>query len=190
MEAKVYQLRPETPDREPDAALVRRAQAGDASAFDALYRRSLSNVRGMAFMLSASGEDLEDAVQETFVAVLDGLPKLEDPQAYSAWLGRITIRATQRVLRRRYRRERFGLVARLDVDADAFVSTAAPPDVAVELRRLYGAIGRLPPEERVALLLRRVAEYSNDEVAAALGVSLATAKRRIQKAAARLEARR
>lgn len=208
--AKVYQLpvrevgqrmagEPEANHRAPDRAerapyaslgdrtLVERAQAGDQAAFEVLYARYLPKVRGLAFMLSAVGDDLEEAVQETFVGVLASLAKLRDGQAFSAWIGSITARSTQKVLRRRYRRERLGLISRQPIEPDSFVAPHAPPDVALELRRLYAAIDQLPPRERVALLLRRVGDYTNDEVAKALGVSQATAKRLIVRAAQKLE---
>jgi RNA polymerase sigma-70 factor (ECF subfamily) len=72
------------------------------------------------------------------------------------------------------------------VDVDTIASRAVGPDVAAELRRTYERLERLPVEQRVAIVLRRIEGLALDEVAAAMGVSLATAKRRIAAAEAAL----
>ena len=55
----------------------------------------------------------------------------------------------------------------------------APPDVALELRELYGVVASMAPELRVPLLLRRVEGLTLEEIAESVGCSLATAKRRL-----------
>lgn len=73
------------------------------------------------------------------------------------------------------------------IDLDTLISASAPQDVQVELRAIYALVETLPPTTRLALLLRRVEGLSLEEVAAMLGVSLATAKRRIAEAERQLE---
>jgi DNA-directed RNA polymerase specialized sigma24 family protein len=58
--------------------------------------------------------------------------------------------------------------------------------VATELRALYGRIEALPANERVALVLRRVEGLGIDEIAALVGASPATVKRRIAEGEQRL----
>jgi RNA polymerase sigma-70 factor (ECF subfamily) len=72
------------------------------------------------------------------------------------------------------------------IDVDEVVSRSAPPDIAAELRAVYGLLGALPVEERVALVLRRVERLEVPEIAAQMQLSVSTVKRRLQAAEARL----
>jgi RNA polymerase sigma-70 factor (ECF subfamily) len=62
------------------------------------------------------------------------------------------------------------------------------PEVRAELALLDGQLARLPVEERAAWILRHVDGYQLEEVAALCKCSLATAKRRIATADARVRA--
>ena len=63
----------------------------------------------------------------------------------------------------------------------------APPDVATELRAVYGLLEKLPVEERIALVLRRVERLEIPEIAEQMGLSVSTVKRRLNAAEERLE---
>lgn len=73
------------------------------------------------------------------------------------------------------------------VDLDQIVSRSAPPDVAAELRAIYGLLEKLSVEERIALVLRRVERLEIPEIAEHMGLSSSTVKRRLNAAEARLE---
>jgi RNA polymerase sigma factor (sigma-70 family) len=90
-------------------------------------------------------------------------------------------------LRRRKLQIRLGLLRSEAVDADLLISRTAPPDVAAELRAVYGLIERLNPEERIALVLRRVERLEIPEIAEQMGISTSTVKRRLNAAEARLD---
>ena len=66
------------------------------------------------------------------------------------------------------------------------MTTGLSGDARVELREVYAILAGLPPEERVALVLRRVEGMELKEVAEAMDLSLATVKRRLVAAEARL----
>jgi RNA polymerase sigma-70 factor, ECF subfamily len=163
-----------------DAALVLAARAGEAWAQEALFRRHAPMVNGLAFRLMGRDSDVDDLVQDAFVTAFARLNALDDPQAFAAWLGSIVVRTAGKVIRRRVLLERLGLRRRREpVDIDAVATRVAGPDVAAELRRIYERLERLPAEQRIAFLLRRVEGMDLQEIATTTGVSLATAKRRI-----------
>ena len=163
-----------------DAVLVLAARAGEAWAQEALFRRHASMANGLAFRLMGRDADVDDLVQDSFVIAFGRLNALEDPQAFAAWLGSIVVRTAGKVIRRRALLERLGLRRRREpVDIDAVAAKVAGPDVAAELRRAYERLDRLPAEQRLAFLLRRVEGMELEEIARAMGISLATAKRRI-----------
>jgi len=144
-------------------------------------------VNGMAFRLMGRDADVDDLVQDAFVIAFGHLHRLEDPQAFSAWLGSIVVRTAGKVIRRRVLLEKLGLRRSAPVDLDAVAARACGPDVAAELRRLYARLERLPAEQRIAFLLRRVEQMELEEIARATGVSLATTKRRIAAAQQAIE---
>jgi RNA polymerase sigma-70 factor (ECF subfamily) len=173
-----------------DAALVLAARAGEAWAQEALFRRHASMVNGLAYRLMGRDSDVDDLVQESFAQAFAGLGRLEDPQSFAKWLGSVVVRTASKILRRRRLLTRLGLRRSAEpVDVDTVASRVAAPDVVAELRRTYERLERLPVDLRVALVLRRIEGMALDEVAAALGVSLATAKRRIVAAEAALAGR-
>ena len=145
-------------------------------------------VNGLAFRLMGRDADVDDLVQDSFVTAFAGLHRLEDPQAFAAWLGSIVVRTAGKVIRRRVLLERLGLRRRREpIDIDTVAARAAGPDVAAELRIVYERLERLPAEQRIAFLLRRVEGMELEEVAHKMGISLATAKRRIAAAQQAIE---
>jgi RNA polymerase sigma-70 factor (ECF subfamily) len=170
-----------------DAALVAAARAGDGWAQEALYRRHARMAIGLAHRLMPHDADVDDLVQDCFASALERLDALENPQAFAAWLGSIIVRAVGKRLRRQRLLARLGLRIPEAIDLDDLVSPAAPPDVAVELRRVYALLVHLPAEERVALVLRRVDGLEIPEIAATMRLSLSTVKRRLKAAEKWLE---
>jgi RNA polymerase sigma-70 factor (ECF subfamily) len=143
---------------------------------------------GLVFHLLGRDDETDDLVQECFAQALAHLYRLSEPQAFGPWLTAIAVRTTHKTLRRRTMASRLGLRRRREaLDVEALVSKSAPPDVLVELRAVYRLIEQLSPRVRVALVLRRVEGMSQDEVAAAMGVSVSTAKRLVFEAELALE---
>jgi RNA polymerase sigma-70 factor (ECF subfamily) len=170
-----------------DAALVVAARAAEPWAREALFRRYTPMACGLALRLMGRDADIDDVVQDSFVAALRGLDRLKEPQAFAAWLASIVVQTTHKVLRRRRLARRLGLYRPEPIDADAIIARDAPPDAMVELRALYGLLEELPVRVRLPLVLRRVEGHSLDEVARLTGFSLATVKRAITEGERRLE---
>src|SRR5262245_23124928 len=111
-----------------DAALVLSARAGEEWAREAIFRRYAPMVNGLAYRVMGRDEDVDDLVQDAFVQALDGLDRLQEPQAFASWLASIVVRTAAKILRRRKLMRRLGL-RRNDAppDADSLVGAAAPP---------------------------------------------------------------
>jgi RNA polymerase sigma-70 factor (ECF subfamily) len=170
-----------------DAALVVAARAGEAWAQEALYQRYARMVIGLSQRILAGRDDADDLAQDAFVFAFTRLDTLQNPQAFQAWLRSIVARTASKRLRRQRLLVRLGIRRNEPIDADTVVSPEAPADVASEVRSVYGLLDRLPAEERVALVLRRVEGLDLAEIAEQMKLSLATVKRRIAAAEGRLE---
>jgi RNA polymerase sigma-70 factor (ECF subfamily) len=171
-------------DEMPDGALVQAARDGQAWAQEALFKRYVRVALGQAWRLIPT-EDPEDLAQDALVHALTNLHKLTEPQAFAAWLSSIVVRLAMTRLRRKHLLFRIGLGKGERIDPDA-MTTGLSADAQVELREVYAILAGLPPEERVALVLRRVEGMELKEVAETMSVSVATVKRRLAAAEAHL----
>jgi len=170
-----------------DTALVLAARAGEEWAREALFRRYVRLALGLAYRILPSDLDIDDLVQDSFLYAFERLNGLTNPQAFQAWLSSIVVRTAGKRLRRRKLQIRLGLRSHTPIDADEVISRTAPPDVAAELRAVYGLLENLPVEERIALVLRRVERLEIPEIAEQMQLSVSTVKRRLNAAEARLE---
>jgi len=169
-----------------DESLVIAAREGGQWAFEALFRRHANMAFGLAFRLLPRDGDVDDIVQDAFSIAFERLPSLQNPQAFAAWLGSIVVNTVSKRLRRRRLLERLGLSSAELYDPDQVVSPVAPVEVAIELKAIYRVLQGLPPQERVALVLRRVEGLEIAQIAEYMKTSQSTVKRRLMAAEARL----
>ncbi len=170
-----------------DAELVARARQGDRFSREVLYRRHAHYLLSISIRLLASRGDGEEVVQDTFVVGFEQLATLREPAAVRAWLARIAVS----LARRRLRRARLLRLLGLDRAPDdaTLAALAAPglrPDERAELSLVDRMLARLPADQRIAWMLRRVEGLPLAEVASACACSLATAKRRVAAVDARV----
>jgi RNA polymerase sigma factor (sigma-70 family) len=150
---------------------VRRFREGDPDAADLLARRATRLALRTAAALLESREEVTDIAQDVAVDALRSLGKLRDPDAFDAWVHRITVRHTMRRLKRRRRaREAETPLALLPEAAQPAVPEDADPDALIAARQaLATALATLPARQRLALALRYVHDLGDAEIAAALG---------------------
>lgn len=179
----ILPLRPPEPsgrERErSDAELVVAARQGQQWAKEMLYRRHARLVVGLAHRVLPNDPEVDDLVQDSFVAAFEGLGRLENPQAFASFVASITVRGARRRIRHRKVLRRLGIGRAEAVETDRAVSFDAPPDVGAELRALYAILSDLPTDVRIALVLRRVEGLTIPEIATMMALSPATVKRRI-----------
>lgn len=174
--------------RPPDSALVQAAQRGEHEAFRTLFVRHVQFAAGLAYRLLGSDDDVDDVVQESFAEALAKIRGLRDPQAFAGWLASIVTAQVVRLIRRKRLLRRFGILPGSGSPPEALrIAPTASAEVVAELRAVYAAVGALPPEERVMLLLHRVDELTHKEIAERMGCSVATVKRRIERAESALQ---
>jgi len=149
---------------------VRAFWRGDRAAAEWLARRSCRLALRTAGAIMRDREQAADVAQDVAVDVLESLPRLRDPEAFDAWVHRITVRHALRALRSRRGRER--VEARLEEIGEAEIPIGQPHDLDLSLsarEALSGGLARLPAKQRLALALRYVHDLSDEEIAAALG---------------------
>lgn len=174
------------------AALVRQAAAGDRQAMERLLMRAQEVAYRFSVLVCGHAQDAEDVMQDALLKTYQYVTRIDQPDAFRTWLY-TTVRNACLMKRRRRAGEPAHFVS-LDhgVAADG---TAAPLDVADEQRpvdqrlidhwldaRLRAALGKLPPEYRMIVVMREMEGLSTREVAAITGYSEANVKTRLHRA--------
>jgi RNA polymerase sigma-70 factor (ECF subfamily) len=180
-----------------DAELVRRAKAGDLSAFEELVNRYERRIWTLAKRMVQHREDAEDVTQETFLTALEHLDELRDEERFGAWLVQIATRHAFRVLEQRQRAPTISLETMTSEMADEDDGEPIPhPEFIADWREnpeellmraetrqlIEQALNELPEKYRLVFLLRDVEGLSVKETAEALGISEANVKVRLLRA--------
>ena len=153
-----------------DAALMGRVRRGDRRAEVELVKRLAPRIKRMARHMSPHRDEVEDLAQEVLLAVLRAAPRYQAEGCLEAWADVIASRTILRRLRGVHRLRRLFV-------RDAAVpepATAAPPeDEALASREraahLSRLLAQLPPDQRMALVLKVVLGHPRAEVAARMG---------------------
>jgi RNA polymerase sigma-70 factor (ECF subfamily) len=177
----------EPSSNQADVALVNAASAGDRCAQTAIWRRYLPLVRSR-MSRSLGGQDVDDHVQEVFLRLFKYLPDLRDPAALRSFLIGIALRVAGTELRRRRSRCWLQLTASGDLPEPSCAAHVGADEPREAVARLSAILESFAPESYRVIELRYVEGKELSEVAEAIDVSLATAKRHLARASARLHA--
>jgi RNA polymerase sigma-70 factor (ECF subfamily) len=160
-----------------DATLVHKLLDQHPHAARLIWQRFAPMVHRILRRSLGPDEDVEDLAQEVFMCVFQKASTLREPQALKAFVITVTAFTVRGELRRRWsrrwlRRQRpqtgpGELVANQDIESRE------------ALRRFYDILDRISAQDRTAFVLRYIEGMPLEEVAAALEVSVATAKRRL-----------
>ncbi|MFO1483959.1 MAG: sigma-70 family RNA polymerase sigma factor [Verrucomicrobiaceae bacterium] len=172
----------------PDIDLVKRSQAGDTRAFDALVTKYRGRIYAMTYHLIQNEAEAWDLAQEAFIKAWRALPSFKLDAAFYTWLYRIAHNVTYDWLRKKkiqgdgeFDDER--TEHRAAAGAETSPKGEAAPDMAMrnaELgQRIQAAIARLSPEHRQVIILREVEGLAYEEIAAMVPCSLGTVMSRL-----------
>jgi len=178
---------PDTPD---DVTLVEEARGGSLAAFNALVRRHERAVYSVALRLVGRGGAAEEVAQDTFLRAYGALGRFQGSD-FRPWLLRIATNRSYDELRRR-RRAPESLDEYVFEPTMIWTTTVRHEDPIARAERqelgalLTAALGQLPFDQRVAIILSDVQGYDYTAIAAITGVSYGTVKSRLSRARARL----
>ena len=149
---------------------------------EAIYNLHGSAIAAWVANLGGPAADVEDLVQEVFVAVQEQLPRFKGRSRLTTWLYRITAN----VVSNRRRRKWFGREQSAGLESLTSPSPGADEDIVAAERRLqvYAVLDRLKEKHRTVLVLFEIEERSGEEVAELLDVRLDTLWVRLHRARA------
>lgn len=163
--------------------LVRRAQDGDRSSFEKLYRLNAGMVYALSLRLTRRPPEAEEMTQEVFVRAWQKVDTFRTPGHFGAWLKRVAVNLAISSRRATARR---GEPQPLFEDYLAPAATRGPsptPAAQVDLER---AIASLPEGARTVFVLHDIHGYRHNEIAEMTGVAQGTTKAQLHRARRRL----
>lgn len=157
-------------------AYVQRAQSGDAGAMNELVATTYRLVRKLAAPLLPEST-VDDAVQETYLLVIQKLHHLQHPAAFRGWLSRIALHVCYGMRRKARPTEEIK-------DNIAVQDGAAHSQTRLDLK---AALEALPQKDRDILILREYLGLSYEEMADALDLVEGTVRSRLFNARKKLK---
>jgi RNA polymerase sigma-70 factor (ECF subfamily) len=150
-----------------DEQLMMRAARGDMDAFEALVRRHQNTAVNVAYRYLGDRERAEDVAQEAFLKILGAAERYEPTARFTTYLYNVVWRLCIDAYRKK-RPENWDT-------GRPRASDAEPPDARMQRRetadRVREALDRLPPRQRMALVLQHYEQMNYGQIAEALECS-------------------
>ncbi len=162
-----------------DATLAHALIAREPQAPRVLWQRFAPMVFRMLKRTLGPGHDLEDLAQEVFLCVFEKVRGLREPKALKAFVISVTVLTARHEIRRRWVRRWVRLSRTTEAAETEVVVTTPDTDAREALQRFYKILDRVNVDDRTVFVLRYIEGLELTEVAAAVGLSLATTKRRL-----------
>jgi RNA polymerase sigma-70 factor, ECF subfamily len=153
----------------------------DEAHFEAIYHEHKNFVYNLCLHYVLNTEDAQDITQEVFVKVHQHLHQYNAASAsIKTWIGRITINHCLDFLKARKSKKRFGFISSLfHKDTNEPIEIAAHnhhPGIAAEDKEGLGfilqIIQRLPENQQTAIILSKIENRSQKEVAELMNISV------------------
>ena len=174
-----------TPIKDEDADLVSRTRSGDLDAFDELVRRHQPRIYRTLVAIVRNPEEAEDGLQNVFLSAFQHIGSFQGNSKFLTWLTRIAINEGTGRLRTRKEMESLGETSEDDVPfrpRDVSTWGANPEDLysRAQLRqKVEQALLTLPANYRVVVMLRDLEQFTAQETAQALEITIPALKSRL-----------
>jgi RNA polymerase sigma-70 factor (ECF subfamily) len=159
-------------------ALVEQAQRGDLAAFTQLVEAVGPRLNGLANVILRDPEQAQDAVQDALLSAWRDLKALRDPDAFEAWLRRLTVHACYKVGRKDRRRRQ------VELHVPPTTASVSVPDASAHVADrdwILDALVDLSLEQRAVITLHYYLDLPVSEVAEILDIPYGTAASRLHR---------
>ena len=155
---------------------VKRAQAADSKAFEALYRRHVGKIYGLCLRMTGNASEAEDCTQEAFIQAWTKLDKFRGDSSFGTWMHKVAVNSVLgRMRKSRREQDRIRLVGEVTPPRESIGDSAGIQD-------LEQAINELPSGARHVFVLQAVYGYSHEETGNMLGIAAGTSKAQLHRA--------
>ncbi len=154
--------------------LVLRCQIGDTDAFEELFKQYQPRLRYYLRRMDKTERNIDDTLQETWLAVLRRISKLKDPKAFTSWLYRI---ARNKLYGRLRKKQQFVQLSEKELPLEI---NGDEPGFSADLAgQIHKALDRIQPQHREVLTLCFLENLPYQQIAEIVGCGLGTVKSRI-----------
>ncbi|HEX2978682.1 MAG TPA: sigma-70 family RNA polymerase sigma factor [Anaerolineaceae bacterium] len=167
---------------ETELGWLREAIQGNDDAFSQLVETYQQPVYNLCYRMLGSPQEAEDAAQETFWRAYQNLKRYDSQRSFITWL--LSIAAHYCIDQQRKRRMN---IVSMDILPEEDIPDAAPnPEKAVgqrlEDQRLRMLLNELSEQDRAAVILRYWYDFSDEEIARTLSLTISAVKSRLHRA--------
>ncbi|HEV2385958.1 MAG TPA: sigma-70 family RNA polymerase sigma factor [Candidatus Acidoferrales bacterium] len=179
-------------DATDERQLVRRAQAGDEAAYEALVRTHQHRVVAIASRLLRGSEDAEDVAQQVFVKAYFSLRRFDHRSKFSTWLYKIAVNECWNHLRKKKARPLVYASDLSEEQSERLEETGQPADTIdpEDAARLHDLVewllSHLDEKDRLMLVLKEMQGFSIEEISELLHLNPNTVKVRLFRARGKL----
>ncbi len=171
-----------------DALLVRRLKAGDADALETVFNTYSKKLYAVALRMIGAAADAEEVIQDVFWTVFRKIHSFQGKARFSTWLYRLTVNAALGKIRRRKRHRELACEALHKFregggPAADWADTLDEKYARIQMQRLLGrALEQLQPIDKTVVVLSDLEGMSDQEIAAAVGLTVSAVKSRLHRA--------
>ncbi len=158
--------------------LIRNCQKGRYDAQKAIYDLLAPKMFGVCLRYCKNHDEAEDCLQEGFVKVFTNIDRFQFKGSFEGWVRRIVVNTVMEAYRKKNPTvavddfTSFNLKADDDIDEEPVVSEGD----------ILKMIDSLPPQYKMVFNLFAIEEYSHEEIAQMLGISVGTSKSNLSRA--------
>ncbi len=165
--------------------LAQKAKNGDMAAFEKLYIELSPEIYAIACEITQNKEESHDLVQDCFVAALENISTLKEPEKIKNWLIRIAANKSRDYIKKKkpsvLTEDQYEVIDNLE-EEDVAVIPDASLETEERIEDVKEILGCLTEEKRLCLLLRFKYDMSYAEIANELGITESAVKSRISRA--------
>jgi RNA polymerase sigma factor (sigma-70 family) len=188
-----------SPERQAEAdvdlEIVRRVQAGEVAAFDALVRKYRERIYSVVYHLTSNRDDAADLAQDAFIKAFQSINRFKGQSSFFTWLYRIAVNTTYTHLRKSRLRSFFSLddVKEGGESVEWLKELSVEPSIGKAAyikeiqEKLNEAFQKLSIKHRTVVTLFEIEGFSHTEIAEIVGCSEGTVRSRLHYAKQQLQ---
>lgn len=171
-----------------ESELIEACRRGEPEGFRALFDLHKDRVYSIALHFANDESSALDIAQDTFLKLFSSIHTFRGEGSFEAWLYRIVVNSCFDQIRERRRLLPFidRFLDSLRSSGETALQKVLRQEVSAQVR---SAVGKLPPEQRIAVVLRYTEGLSYEEMAEVLGCARGTVASRLNRAHKALERR-
>src|SRR5271168_1285562 len=174
----------------PESEAIRLAQAGNAAAFERLYRLHNRRVYSLCLRMVGNTAEAEDLTQEAFLQLFRKIATFRGESAFSTWLHRLSVNVVLMHLRKKSLPVVSLEETTQGTEEDSPKRDFGADDIAlagsIDRMQLQRAVDNLPPGYRTIFVLHDIEGYEHNEIAKIAGCSIGNSKSQLHKARMKL----